>query len=65
MKDFITRICKLLEVKSIVTLTMTAVLAYLLIANVQSPPELLALYSSAYGSIVTYFFTRKDGGSTN
>lgn len=65
MKDFITRICKLLEVKSIVTLAMTGALVYLLATNKAIQPELLALYSSSYGAVVTYFFTRKDGGSTN
>lgn len=60
MKDFVARVCKLLEVKSIVTIAMTAVLVYLLAANLTIQPELLALYSSAYGSIVTYFFTRKE-----
>lgn len=65
MKNFIERICKLLEVKSIVTLAMTAALVYLLATNKAIQPELLALYSSSYGAVVTYFFTRKDGGSSN
>ena len=65
MKEFITRICKLLEVKSIVTIAMTAAMVYLLATNKAIQPELLALYSSSYGSIVTYFFTRKDIGPGN
>lgn len=65
MKDFVVRICKLLEVKSIVTLAMTGALVYLLAANKAIQPELLALYSSSYGAVITYFFTRKDGGTGN
>ena len=62
MKDFVVRVCKLLEVKSIVTISMTAVLVYLLAANLTIQPELLALYSSSYGAVITYFFTRRDSG---
>lgn len=65
MKDFIVRVCKLLEVKSIVTLAMTGALVYLLATNKAIQPELLALYSSSYGAVITYFFTRKDSGTTN
>lgn len=64
MKNFIDRICKLLEVKSIVTIAMTAAMVYLLATNKAIQPELLALYSSTYGAVVTYFFTRKDSGGT-
>lgn len=63
MKNFVDRLCKLLEVKSIVTIAMTAALVYMLVSNVAIQPELLALYSSSYGAVVTYFFTRKDSGT--
>lgn len=65
MKSFVERICKLLEVKSIVTIAMTAALVYLLATNKAIQPELLALYSSSYGAVITYFFTRKDSGTSN
>lgn len=65
MENFVERICKLMEVKSIVTLAMTGALVYLLATNKAIQPELLALYSSSYGAVITYFFTRKDGGTTN
>lgn len=65
MKDFVVRICKLLEVKSIVTIATTAALVYLLVSNKAIQPELLALYSSSYGAVITYFFTRKDSGTSN
>lgn len=65
MKNFVERVCKLLEVKSIVTIATTAALVYLLVSNKAIQPELLALYSSSYGAVITYFFTRKDGGTSN
>ena len=60
MNTILEKLAKLLEVKSIVTITMTFIMAYLMIGAVDVQPELLALYSTSYGAIVTYFFTRKD-----
>lgn len=54
------RLAKLLEVKSLVTLTMTAVMAALLLGKFEPSREMLALFSTAYGAIITYFFTRKN-----
>jgi hypothetical protein len=59
MKDKFT---SLIDVKSIVTLAMTGVLIYLLCAGVEPAKELLALYCTSYGAIITYFFTKKSGG---
>lgn len=53
------KIAKLIDVKSIVTLTMTGIMAALLLGKFDPPNEMLALFSTAYGSIITYFFTRK------
>lgn len=60
MKNFVDRICRLLEVKSLVTIAMTAAMVYMLVCNKTVQPELLALYSSSYGAVITYFFTRKS-----
>ena len=62
MKDIITRICKLLEVKSLVTLLLTCCMAALLFRAEEVSRELLTLFSTSYGAIITYFFTRKDNG---
>lgn len=56
------KIAKLIDVKSIVTLAMTAGLLALLFTDKQPPQELLALYCTSYGSIMTYYYTRKDDG---
>lgn len=49
------------DVKSFVTIILTiGLLALLLIPNINPPKEILALYCTSYGSIMTYFFTRKD-----
>lgn len=53
------KLAKLIDVKSIVTLIMTAALVVLLFAGVNPPQELLALYCTSYGAVITYFFTRK------
>lgn len=63
MKEIITN---LLKVKSLVTLTMTgALVALLLCPEINPPQEVLALYCTSYGAIITYFFTRKDEGNGN
>lgn len=64
MKEKITeRICKLLEVKSLVTFALIgAVVALAIRQNVAIPSEALVAIVTA---VVTYFFTRHpSGGST-
>lgn len=49
------------DVKSFVTVTMTlGLVALLFVPHLEPPKEILALYCTSYGSIMTYFFTRKD-----
>lgn len=56
------KLAKLIDVKSIVTLVMTAALVALLFAGIDPTKELLALYCTSYGAVITYFFTRADKG---
>ena len=54
------------DVKSFVTIIMTiGLVALLLIPNINPPKEILALYCTSYGAIITYFFTRKDNNKEN
>lgn len=57
------KIAKLIDVKSIVTITLTAAMVGLLFGGFNVDKELLVLFSTSYGAIITYFFTRKDGGN--
>ncbi len=57
MKNALT---KLLKVKSIVTIALTAGMVLLLTGVVNPAAEVLALYSASYGAVITYFFTKKD-----
>lgn len=57
------RLAKLLEVKSIVTILMTVALVGLLVSGVKLERELLMLFSTSYGAVITYFFTRKENMS--
>lgn len=51
------------DVKSFVTIILTlGLIAMLLIPSINPPKEVLALYCTSYGSIMTYFFTRKEKG---
>lgn len=49
------------DVKSFVTVVMTlGLVALLFIPNLNPPTEIIALYCTSYGSIMTYFFTKKE-----
>ena len=49
------------DVKSFVTIIMTiGLIVLLLVPDIEPPTEIVALYCTSYGSIITYFFTRKD-----
>lgn len=52
------RIAKLFEVKSIVTIAMTACMVMLVSGQFNPPESVLSLYSISYGAIMAYFFTR-------
>lgn len=63
MKKFL----DLVDVKSIVTLAMTAAMIALLFYPGQPNAEAQSLFCTAYGAIITYFFTKRnqDGGGNN
>ena len=49
------------DVKSFVTIVMTVgLLILLLVPNVNPPTEIVALYCTSYGAVITYFFTRNE-----
>lgn len=53
------KLAKLIDVKSIVTLFMTIALVVLMFTNIEINKELLMLFSTSYGAVITYFFTKK------
>lgn len=55
MKQFL----QLIDVKSLVTLAMTGAMIALLFAPVDPNPEAQSLFCTAYGAIITYFFTKR------
>lgn len=57
--DMKEKLAKLIDVKSIVTLLMTIALVILMFTNKEIDKELLMLFSTSYGAIITYFFTKK------
>lgn len=54
------KLIKLLEVKSIVTIIMTICMVLLITGVFKPSDDVFALYSMAFGSVITYFFTRKS-----
>ena len=60
------QILQLIDVKSLVTLAMTGAMIALLFSPVDVNQDAVALFCTAYGAIITYFFTKKtDGGTKN
>ena len=55
------KFAKLIDVKSLVTLAMTIAMLLMLTGVFNPPTEVFALFSTSYGSIITYFYTRKNG----
>ena len=54
------------DVKSFITVVMTiGLVALLFIPNLNPPTEIIALYCTSYGSIMTYFFTKKDSNDND
>lgn len=54
------RLANLLSIKSIVTITLTVILAVLLLGEIEPSKELLTLYCTSYGSVMTFFFTKRE-----
>lgn len=48
------------DLKSFVTIIMTIAMVYVLVFNVEVNQAVFALFSTAYGSIITFFFTKKS-----
>jgi len=54
------------DVKSFVTIVMTiGLMILLLVPNVNPPTEIVALYCTSYGAVITYFFTRNEKKGDN
>jgi len=53
---------KLIDLKSIITILMTIALVVLLFTGIEPSKEVLALFCTSYGAIITYFFTRRSKG---
>lgn len=50
----------LIDVKSIVTIIFTIAMVLLLTGVFNPPREVMALFSTSYGAVITYFFTKKS-----
>lgn len=60
LERLLINVAELLKVKTLMTLTLTVGMMCLLSGVWTPQAEIIALYSTAFGSVITYFFTRKD-----
>lgn len=63
MKEVGKKFAKLIDLKSIITLAMTGTMIALLFYPREINKELLMLFSTTYGSMMTYYYNKK--GSDN
>lgn len=54
------KIAKLIDVKSIVTLSVMATLVYIVVSGRAIDEKIFLLFSNVATMIVTYFFTKKE-----
>lgn len=62
-EKLVTNIADLFKVRSLITVIMTVGLLGMIFRIEAVSPELLAIYSTAYGSVMTYFFTHPKSGT--
>ena len=60
MTKILENIADLFKVKSLITLSLTGVLIAMLVGAFNPSQEFVTLFCTAYGSIITYFFTKKE-----
>lgn len=53
------RIAKLIDLKSIVTLLMNISLVIMLFYRQEIDKDILMIFSTSYGSVMTYYFTKR------
>ena len=53
------------DLKSFITISMTLAMVAILVFNIEVNQAVFALFSTAYGSVITYFFTKKKEGVEN
>lgn len=53
------RIAKLIDLKSIITLLMNIAMVVMLFYPYEIDKEILMIFSTAYGSVMAYYFTKK------
>lgn len=59
MNKILDKIADLIDVKSIVTLSMTGVMIAMLVGSFNPVDEFKVLFCTSYGCIITFFFTKK------
>lgn len=59
MKEIFSKIAKLIDLKSIITLTLIITLEILIIRGTELNNDLFLLFSNILTMVITYFFTKK------
>lgn len=60
MKEILNKIAKLIDLKSIVTLSLIITLEYLIIKGVKLEDQMFLLFSNITTMVITFYFAKKD-----
>lgn len=60
MKKIIEKIAKLIDLKSIVTISLIITLEYLIIRGVRLEDQMFLLFSNIITMVITFYFAKKD-----
>ena len=62
MKQFFDKIAKLIDLKSIITISLIFTLEYLIIKGAKLEDQMFLLFSNIVTMVVTFYFAKKDNG---
>ena len=60
MKKIIDKIAKLIDLKSIVTISLIITLEYLIVKGVKLEDQMFLLFSNITTMVITFYFAKKD-----
>lgn len=65
MKKIVDKIAKLIDLKSIVTISLIITLEYLIVKGVKLEDQMFLLFSNITTMVVTFYFAKKDKNEEN
>lgn len=65
MKQIIDKIAKLIDLKSIISISLIITLEYLIVKGVKLEDQMFLLFSNITTMVITFYFAKKDKNEEN